>query len=160
MALRERITGVRDRSVALDCLGIALGAIAVTLVVRPFRDTPFVDDWTYAWSVEHLLKTGDLRILDISASINVSQIVWGAIFCLPFGFSFTALRVSTWVLSTGCLVGLYLLLRELGVSRRDALIGTAALATYPVYFVLSFTFMTDVPALASAINRRCGCTER
>jgi hypothetical protein len=26
---------------------------------------------------------------------RVFQIVWGALFCFPFGFSYTALRIST-----------------------------------------------------------------
>jgi hypothetical protein len=72
-------------------------------------------------------------------------------FCLPFGFSFTALRISTWVCAALSLWGVYLLLRELQVYRRDALIGTATLGAYPVFFILSYTFMTDVPWLAAMI---------
>ena len=36
---------------------------------------PFVDDWTYAWSVEQLLKTGELRISDWSAHYPLAQIL-------------------------------------------------------------------------------------
>jgi 4-amino-4-deoxy-L-arabinose transferase-like glycosyltransferase len=41
--------------------------------------------------------------------------------------------------------------RDQGVSRRDALLGTACLGAYPVYFVLSFSFMTDVPAVTCMV---------
>jgi hypothetical protein len=34
-------------------------------LLRPFQNLPFVDDWVYAWPVEHLLKSGELKILDI-----------------------------------------------------------------------------------------------
>ena len=49
------------------------------------------------------------------------------------------------------LVGLYRLLRELGASPRDALTGVALVGFYPVYFILSFTFMTDIPFIAAMI---------
>ena len=120
-------------------------------MLRPLHDTPFVDDWAYAWSVEHLLRTGKLRILDWSVSLDAAHVLWGALFCAPFGFSFTALRLSTWVLSLLGLVGFYVLLRELGASRRDTLLGVALVGFYPVYFILSFSFMTDVPFVALVI---------
>jgi hypothetical protein len=134
-----------------DGLLILLCAAIPPVFLRPFQNLPFVDDWVYAWAVEWLLKHGQLRILEYSTSINVLQVLWGALFCLPFGFSFAALRVSTWVLSILCLWGLYLTLREFMVPRFHALIGTAVLAVYPIYFVLSFSFMTDVPFLAAVV---------
>src|SRR5678815_1131209 len=90
-----------------DLIGIALAACIPVLLLRPFQNAPHVDDWVYAWSVEWLLKHHELRTLEFSASINVIQTLWGALFCLPFGFSFTALRVSTWALSVLGLGGLY-----------------------------------------------------
>jgi Dolichyl-phosphate-mannose-protein mannosyltransferase len=130
---------------------IVLVAVVPLLVLRPLQNTPFIDDWVYAWSVENLLESGELRILDWTTSLNVVQLLWGTVFCLPFGFSFTALRLSTWAASVLGLVGFYRVLRELGVSRGNALTGTALVGFYPVYFILSFTFMTDVPFLAAMI---------
>src|SRR5207237_3075565 len=49
------------------------------------------------------------------------------------------------------LCALDLLLRELGVGRRDALLGVALLGLNPIFFMLSATFMTDVPFLAAAL---------
>ncbi|HKA33987.1 MAG TPA: glycosyltransferase family 39 protein, partial [Candidatus Binatia bacterium] len=134
---------------------IALAAIVPALLLRPFQDIPFIDDWVYAWSVENLLRTGRIEILDLSTSINLAQILWGGLFSLPFGFSFTALRISTWVLSVIGLAALYELLREMQVSQRDALLGALLLLAYPVYFMLSFTFMTDIPWLTMAIAFCC-----
>jgi hypothetical protein len=148
----------------LPDLGLVVLMSALPLVaLRPLQNAPFIDDWAYAWAVEHLLRTGELRILDWAVSQSVAQVLWGALFCAPFGFSFTALRLSTWVASLGGLLGLYTLLREMGVSRADTLVGVALVAFYPVYFILSFSFMTDVPfvvmvtwffaALAGALKR-------
>ena len=140
-----------DREKWGDCLWIALCEVLVALLLGPFHNTPFVDDWTYAWSVEWLLQHATLKILEWSSNPNVVQVLWGALFCFPTGFSFAALRVSTWVLAVGCLWGLYWLLRELNISRRPALLGTATLAVNPIFFMLSFTFMTDVPFLALTV---------
>jgi hypothetical protein len=141
-----------DREKWRDCLWIVLAEALVALILRPLQNTPFIDDWTYAWSVEWLLQHGELKILEWSSNLNVVQVLWGALFCLPVGFSFTALRVSTWVLTVGCLWGLYWLLRELDVSRQAALLGTATLAVNPIFFMLGFTFMTDVPFLAFMVG--------
>jgi hypothetical protein len=112
---------------------------------------PAGDDWAYAWSVENLLNNHTLRFLDWSVHINVAQIVWGTLFCLPFGFSFAALRLSTWVLSLLGLAGFYLLLRELGLPDRARKIAVGVLVCSPLYAPLSFTFMTDIPAISFSI---------
>ncbi|HEY8518191.1 MAG TPA: glycosyltransferase family 39 protein [Candidatus Binatia bacterium] len=129
---------------------LAVGLL-VALVLRPFQDAPFVDDWVYAWSVEELLAGRGLHILEWSAHPNVAQTLWGALFAWPVGFSFVALRVSTWVAAVLGLCALQLLLRELGVARRDAFLGTALVAANPVFVVLATTFMTDVPMVAALL---------
>ena len=134
-----------------DCLTIGVLSILAALAIRPFQNAPFVDDWAYAWSVENLLERGRLEVLNYSDNVNVAQVLWGWLLCRPFGFSFTALRISTWLLAVTGLCGLYLLLRELEVSRRDAMLGTATLAVYPTFALLGATFMTDVPFVAVTI---------
>ncbi len=126
------------------------------LLVSPLRNVPLIDDWTYAWSVEHLLKTGRLAVLDWSAQYPIFQTLWGTLWALLFGFSFGVLRLSTVVLAMlGC-AALYLALRELGLGRERSLLGALALAANPVFFVLSFSFMTDVPFL-SMVNLTVLC---
>ena len=134
-----------------DCAAIAAAAVLFVLLVRPFQNTPFVDDWVYAWSVEHLLHTGRLAILDLSSNINVTQVLWAALISAPIGFSYRLLGVSTWLLAVAGVCGLYLLLRELDVPRRESLFGAAALGVYPVFAVLGVTFMTDVPFLSLTV---------
>ena len=115
------------------------------ILLHLFASVPFHDDWTYAWSVEHFLKTGELQVLDWSIHYPFAQILWGALFCLPFGFSLSALRVSTVVLAWLGALALYGTLRELGRARSEGLIATLVLIANPVFFLLSFSFMTDVP---------------
>lgn len=158
----------RSPSAARDsdygALAVIAGVFACgCLLVGPFRDVPVIDDWIYAWSVEHLLQTGQWRVLEISSTHPPAQILWGALFARLFGFSFGALRISTVVLSgIGC-SALYLTFRELSFDRATSLLGALAVALDPVYFALSFSFMTDVPLVSlsmiaifyyvSAVNR-------
>jgi Dolichyl-phosphate-mannose-protein mannosyltransferase len=118
---------------------------ATGIALRLFADVPLHDDWTYAWSVEHFLKTGKLQVLDWSVHYPFAQILWGALFCLPFGFSFSALRVSTVVLAWLGSLALYGTLREVGRARTESLIASLVLIVNPVFYLLSFSFMTDVP---------------
>jgi hypothetical protein len=128
---------------------LALAAIVALfatgwLLVRPQADVPVIDDWVYAWSVEHLLKTGRLQVLEFSAIYPLFQIAWGALFARVAGFSFVALRLSTVVLSVFGCWAVYFTIRELGCRRTTSLLGACALALDPVFFALSFSFMTDV----------------
>ena len=129
----------------VPALVIILLYFFAAIVLHPFADLPFHDDWTYAWSVEHLLNTGELRVLDWSIHYPVVQILWGALFCLPYGFSFSALRFSTLMLALLGTLALYGTLREFGRTRMESLIAILVLVANPVFFVLTFSFMTDVP---------------
>src|SRR5690348_6261772 len=130
---------------------VTVAWIAVCALLRPFQNTPFQDDWIYAWRVTWLLDHGQWRTLENTSNPNIVQVFWGALFCLPYGFSFTALRVSTAVTAVWTRWRQYLLLREFEVSRRDAWIGTALLGLNPIFFMLAFTFMTEVPFLCLMI---------
>ena len=123
----------------------------IAVLLRPFPNTPFIDDWVYSWPVEHLLETGELLFPEYSTSPLVTQVLWGALFSLPVGFSLSALRVSGWALAILAIWAMYFLALELGSSRRGALVGAASIAFYPVFFILAPTFMTDVPHLAGML---------
>ena len=67
----------------LDCAAITGCFAFLVWLLQPLQDMPFVDDATYAWSVEWLLKTGQLRILEFSSNIHPLLTLWGALLCLP-----------------------------------------------------------------------------
>jgi len=126
---------------------LAIAGVSATcwLLVGARANVPVIDDWVYAWSVQHLVDTGRLQVLDISAVYPIAQVLWGALFARIAGFSFGALRLSTVVVAAlGCWA-VYLTLRECGCQRSTSLLGAFALALDPVYFALSFSFMTEVP---------------
>jgi hypothetical protein len=130
---------------------LALWFVVVAIAIGVQRNVPVIDDWTYAWSVERLLHDGRIEVLDWSAVYPFAHSLWGAAWSLVFGFSFVTLRLSTLVLSLVATSALYLILRELEARPHVALLGALTLAANPVVVLLSSSFMTDVPFVASTL---------
>src|SRR5205823_11305274 len=130
-------------------IGAILSAwIALVLLTNPSGQFPLNDDWSYSRVAQTLVDHGRLRFTAFTSMTLIAQVLWGALFCLPFGFSFLALRLSTLTLAAIGVVASYFLLREIRVNRHVALLGACILALNPFYFSLSVTFMTDVPFCA------------
>lgn len=125
--------------------------IVVALLIDPRGEFPLNDDWAYAAAVKTLLGGGGIRLSGWTAPNLIAQVFWGALFCLPFGFSFTALRISTLVLGLIGVLAVYGLLREGDADHGTALFGALLLAFNPLYLVLSYTFMSDVPFIAVSV---------
>lgn len=81
----------------------------------------------------------------------LTQILWGALFCLPGGFSFSALRLSTLVLSLAGLFTVTALAQHHSLRGEQLLLPSLLLLCNPVFLGLSHTFMTDVPFLTLAL---------
>ena len=126
--------------VALSCLWVLLA-----LIINPVGEFPLNDDWSYSRAVLSLIEHGNLQLTGFTSMPLIAQVLWGALFCLPFGFSFTALRLSTLVLGLVGIFATYGLFREIKADRTIALMATMMIAINPLYFQLSFTFMTDIP---------------
>jgi hypothetical protein len=118
------------------------------LLVNPIGNFPVLDDWAYGRSVQILIERGDFQLSDWTATNLFSQVLWGALFCLPGGFSFTALRLSTVLLGFLGIIASYGVIREAGGTPKLSFIGACFIAVNPIYFVLSNTFMNDVPSFA------------
>lgn len=152
----SRPSGRVARARAGGPAGVLVAWFLLVAIAAGWRDVPLIDDWTYAWTVEHLLQTGAFRVLDWSSTYPLSQAVWGAAWAAVLGFSFASLRLSTIALALAGCSALYLTLRELGAPRSHALFGAMGLAMNPVFVLLSASFMTDVPFVAfSALALLC-----
>jgi len=133
---------------ALPVLVLLLAYLLPLLVVPPTASVPLSDDWVYQPSVQHLVGAGELWIAPPTVVTLVLQVVWGTLFALPFGVTPVALRCSTLVASFAGTLACYGLCRALDVARPRALVGALAVWFAPLTFVLSYTFMSDVPYLA------------
>jgi hypothetical protein len=140
--VRGGLTTAFDLSVFGAVLLMAVALIGVK------GEFPLNDDWSFALTVRHFLASGAFRPNDWGAMTLLTNVVWGAAFCIPTGFSFTALRVSTLAASMATIVAAYLLILHATENRRAAVVGTATLMVNPIFAALSFTFMTDVPFTA------------
>jgi len=145
-AFGSEISARRADAACLAILGIIW--IAMAVLANPIGDFPLNDDWVYGLAVKSILESGQFRLPSPSSTNLLPQAYWGALFCLPSGFSFTALRLSTLALGLLGVWATFGILRQLGAGARVALLAAALIAGNPVYFALANTFMTDVPFVA------------
>ena len=126
--------------------------VLMVLLVRPAGEFPLMDDWSYSRAVRFLVEEGRLTFTEWeSLAPAVSHVLLGALFCVPFGFSFLALRIFTLTVGLVGVFATYALLKQTKSGDVLAFFGAAALAVNPVYFALSNTFMTDVPFYALGV---------
>ena len=120
----------------------------VVAFINPLRETAMADDWSYALTVRHLLRTGQYQLNDWAAANMPVQIYWAAILAKCFGYHLAVLRLSTLALLLVAFVSFYWTLHDFGVTEDEATLLTAVMALSPPVFFLSFTFQTDVQFLA------------
>jgi hypothetical protein len=106
--------------------------VLAIVLVHPSGEFPINDDWSYADTVRRLVEHGEWRLNAWTSMPLATQVVWGWLFSLPTGFSFTALRVSTLVLAWAATLGSYRLLRLSGADPSRACAGAAIVALCPV----------------------------
>jgi len=135
----------------LDLAVITFLWVSAVAMVNPVGDFPLGDDWSYGLAVKHLVENGRYQPTGWTMMTLITQTLWGTLFSLPFGFSFTALRFSTLSLSLAGILGTYLLGRQLGGRRFPATAIALTLVFNAIYFALSHTFMTDVHFLALTV---------
>jgi hypothetical protein len=127
--------------------------LGMVVLVNPVGEFPLNDDWVYARAAQSVFAPGGFTLKGGNTSPNLlAQAVFAALFCLPFGFSFTTLRISTLVLGWLGVLATYALLRAIQTSPSLSLLGALLIALNPIYFGLSNSFMTDIPFFAVAIG--------
>lgn len=134
--------------IILLILALFLGSI---IFINPIRETPIDDDWAYAQMVTHFIQTGEYQLHPWAAANHPFQTVWGSLFTLALGDSFSSLRLSTLVLVFLGLIAFYKLARELEISRNVSGLLTVCLLACPLFLKFSFSFMTDIPFLMMLI---------
>lgn len=136
----------------VDFLIITIIWVLMIAVVNPWGNFPLNDDWVYAKAVKSIIEERNFTLSEAhSASNLIVQAFWGALFCLPFGFSYTALRFSSLILGLIGILITYAILREIKACRFYCILGALLIGLNPIYFALSNTFMTDIPFFSTAI---------
>jgi 4-amino-4-deoxy-L-arabinose transferase-like glycosyltransferase len=127
---------------------VLLLALALSVVVtNPLGEFAVNDDWFYYWSLQGF-HWSSFKLDSLITPSLMGQIFYGHALVKIFGFSFTLLRLSTIVLAAVGTFFFYRLLRKIGLARDASVLSSLVLWFNPIFFFLSFSFMTDVPALA------------
>jgi Dolichyl-phosphate-mannose-protein mannosyltransferase len=126
-------------------LAIVLSWIVCIALVNPLGNFPLNDDWAYGKPIKSFLEKGRFEFTSWSSMTLIGQLVFGIIVTKIFGFSFTVLRFFTLVCAVVSIVFSYLILRKVSGSIRLSLLFMLGIFFNPLFFNLSFTFMTDVP---------------
>ncbi len=117
------------------------------LFISPIGEFALNDDWVHTDTIQHWAETGEFRMLPFAGPTFYVPILYGAGLVKTFGFSFSLLRISTLVFMLATIVLFFLLLKKITKNNVMSFIGTLILWLNPMVYNLSFTFMTDIPAL-------------
>ncbi len=126
---------------------------AILFFVVPFgeQNFPLNDDWAFARGAFTFARGEGLNYSHWSSMPQLGQWLWAWPFIEVLGESHAALRLSTIVLSLLGMLAFFDLLLQAGLRPARAAFVTACLALNPLFFELSGTFLTDVPALAFSL---------
>lgn len=131
-------------------LASVVGWWLFTLVLVPFfGEFPLNDDWIYARAVQDWLAEGHYEGHPFATASLYGQAAWGRLFCLPWGFSFTALRCSTLVLWLVTALSVSASVLQFRAHPAVAALAGGLVLANPLAMNLGYTFMTDVPFMAA-----------
>ena len=126
--------------------------ILALVVISPFGEYPINDDWAYARNIYDLVVNGKFVVDPWPAMNLISQTIYGSLFAVVFGFSFTVLRMSIFVLAIITSFILYDLAFKLSGGKQWVALYVAISFCFSTLFcALSFTFMTDIFFLSFTI---------
>src|SRR3981189_1433464 len=120
---------------------------AALLVSWPVAEMGFVDDWSYVKTAFVFARTGHIVYNGWATAMLGWAIPWAALFIKLFGFSFTAVRLSTVPLAMASVYLLHASLVRFGITARNAIMGALTLGLSPLFLPLAASYMTDVAGL-------------
>jgi hypothetical protein len=117
------------------------------LVSWPVAEMGFVDDWSYVKTAFVYAQTGHIVYNGWATAMLGWTIPWAALFIKLFGFSFTAVRLSTLPLAMASVYLLHASLVRFGITARNAMVGALTLGLSPLFLPLAASYMTDIAGL-------------
>jgi hypothetical protein len=145
------------RRFRLPALFCALAVLLCELLSRPYVNMGIADDWSYIRTAQILAATGHIVYNGWATAMLGWQLYLAVAFIKLFGFSFTAVRMSTVLVAMALAFVLQRTLVRSNISERNATIGTLAFVLSPLYLVLSVTFMSDITGLFAIVVCLYGC---
>jgi hypothetical protein len=129
--------------------GIICASVTAASVLAswPFAEMGFVDDWSYVKTAFVFARTGHIVYNGWATAMLGWAIPWAALFIKLFGFSFTAVRLSTLPLAMLSVYLLHASLVRFGITARNAIVGALTLGLSPLFLPLAASYMTDIACL-------------
>ncbi len=139
--------GVRHRVALLAVLAIGVGVPVALAVWTGSIRIPHNDTWSYSKIAQVFARTGQIHLLGWNRSALIGQVVVLG----PLDRWIWAQQVAMGVLA---LIGLLLTYRILArrLAPTPAVLGTALVAAFPGFGLLSTSFMEDIPAFVAAVG--------
>ena len=134
-------TALRNYLPAVVC---AIIPILCYFLIRPYAEINNSDDWAYIWDARKVALTGHISYSGWESPMLGWQLFYGAFFIKLFGFSFTAIRLTTLI---EAVVVAFLLQRSFvraGLNSRNAVLAAMIFILSPLYLKLTYTYHTDV----------------
>ncbi len=125
----------------------ALVVAICVLLTYPVANMPFMDDFSYTKTALDFARTGHFLYNGWATAMLGWQVPWGALFIKIFGFSFTAVRLSTLPIAMASVYLFHQILRRFGINPRNAMLGALTMSLSPLCLPMSASYMTDVPGL-------------
>ncbi|MEA2646082.1 MAG: hypothetical protein QOE92_1165 [Chloroflexota bacterium] len=125
---------------------LALGAVALAAIAYfdfAAANLALTDDWMYMWDVQHLVRTGMLRLFPDQQPASLVQVLWSAVATAGHPDA-VPLRLSLLPFVAMAAYFAHRLGRDLGASRTWAAIAAAAFLVSPYYFYLAASYHTDI----------------
>ena len=145
------------RRFRLPALFCALAVLFCELISRPCAAMSVCDDGPYILMARHLARTGHVLYSGWAAPMLGWQLYLGAAFIKLFGFSLTAVRMSTLLVAIAMAWLLQRTMVLAGVNERNATLGTLAFVLSPLCLMLSVTYMSDIFGLLAVLTCLYGC---
>jgi hypothetical protein len=120
-------------------------------VSRPYAEMGVSDDWSFIRTAQLLAQTGHIYYNGWAACMIGWQLYPAAALLKLFGFSFTAARLSTFLVAVLTTFLIQRTFVRAGINEQNATIGTLTIVLTPLYMALSVTFMTDVQGLFAVV---------
>src|ERR1700723_2308213 len=129
--------------------GIICASVTAASVLAswPFAEMGFVDDWSYVKTAFVFARTGHIVYNGWATAMLGWAIPWAALFIKLFGFTFTAVRLSTLPLAMLSVYLLHASLVRFGITARNAIVGALTLGLSPLFLPLAASYMTDIACL-------------
>ena len=131
-------------------LATIVGILAVlfaglVVLVQPWNWVPLDDDWAYVLTTRTLVAEGRYRLHDWATASIMPQAWLGSLFVRVVGDRFPAFLAVNVVLETVAGLGVYLLARDLRLSRLVSAVCAASVLFCPLMLRGGFSYMSDVP---------------